>query len=258
MTKISALVPTFNNQSSLRQVLEGLKWVDEIVVVDSFSTDQTLEIAKSFGAKIIQHEYINSAKQKNWAVPQCAHEWVLQIDTDEYLEADAEQKIRKAIASASEEVHCFKMARRNHILGKWVRHGGIYPDWEHRLFRREHGRWFDREVHANVRVSGKVEILDTDLIHYGMPNLSKQLKNLDRYTRYEADELRKKGKKFSYINWLLKPWLIFAYKYFYLKGFLDGWRGFFMAAYSAFYSWLSWAKLKEMEELNLDKSPVAK
>jgi len=253
--KITVLIPAFNCANYYTKTLESVKWADEILLIDSYSTDNTIEIAKSYGARVIQHEYLNSSKQKNWAIPFSSHQWIFQIDTDEVLEPGAEKIIRDAIDNASMVVDCFRMARRNHVLGKWIKYGGIYPDWEHRLFRKEKGLWFDREVHSNIRVEGKIETLTTDLLHFGMPNISKQIKNLDRYTRYEADELKNKNRKFSYVKWLLFPHLVFCYRYFYMKGFLDGWRGYLLAINSAYYYFLSQSKLKELEELNLDKSP---
>jgi glycosyltransferase involved in cell wall biosynthesis len=256
--KLSILLPTYNCGSSIRAALESVKWADEIVIVDSYSTDNTLDIANEYKVQILQHEYLNSAKQKNWALPSCSHEWVFQIDSDEVLEPDAENIIRNAIENATIEIDCFRMARKNHMLGKWVRYGGIYPDWEHRLFRKNKGQWFDREVHSNFKVSGTVETLPCHLLHFGMPDISKQLKNLDRYTRYEADELKKNNRKFGYLKWLFFPLLIFLHRYLYLQGFRDGWRGFFLARYTAFYYFLSHSKLKEMEVLNLGKSPSGK
>jgi glycosyltransferase involved in cell wall biosynthesis len=255
LPSITVLLPTFNNEKILKPTLESIKDADELLVVDSFSTDGTVELVTSYGARVIQHVYINSAKQKNWAVPQCRNEWVLQIDSDEVLEPGALDEIRRSIALAPPEVHCFKMARKNHMLGEWIRFGGIYPDWEHRVFRRDLGRWSDREVHSNIRVTGEIRTLKSQILHYGMPNLSKQIKNLDRYTRYEADELRKKNRKFSYMKWIVFPWLVFFHRYLWLQGFRDGWRGFFLASYIAFYYFISQSKLKELEVLKLDKSP---
>lgn len=137
----------------------------------------------------------------------------MQIDTDEVLEDGAEDEIRAAIGTYPKDIHCFRFPRKNHMLGQWVRFGGIYPDWEYRLFRTKEGQWFDREVHSNIRVPGKYGYLQSHIIHYGMPNISKQLRNLDRYTRYEADELLKKGKTFSWIRWLLFLYLIFFHRY---------------------------------------------
>ena len=252
---ISILLPTFNNAATVRDTLESLKWADEILVVDSFSSDNTLEICQEYGARIIQHEYINSARQKNWAAPQCRHEWVLQIDTDETLEAGLREEIEEALASISGDVHAFRLPRKNHVLGPWMQHAGIYPDYQTRLFRRDRGRWIEREVHAHVLVPGEVANLKHHIMHYGMPNISKQLRNLDRYTRYEADELRKQGIRFRWSRLVFGPWGVFFHRYVWLKGFLDGWRGFIVCGYLAIYDFLSQAKLWELEELSLEQSP---
>ena len=239
----------------VRSTLESVKWADEIIVIDSYSSDGTLEIVRDFGAVIIQHEYINSAKQKNWALQYCSFDWVFQIDSDELLEPSAEKIIRDTITNAVESVHCFKMPRKNHVIGKWVKYGGLYPDWEYRLFRKEYGKWWDREVHSRVVVQGEIGLLDTPLIHRGMPNIGKQLSNLDRYTRYEADELKKRNKRFSFLKWIFGPPLIFCRRYFLMQGFRDGWRGFFLAVYAGFYFFISLTKLLEIETLKLKKSP---
>jgi len=251
---ISILLPTFNSAATVRETLESVKWADEILIVDSFSTDHTLEICREYGARIIQHEYINSARQKNWAAPQCKHEWVLQIDTDETLEAGSREEIEAALGS-SETMDAFRLPRKNHVLGRWMRHAGIYPDYQTRLFRRDHGRWIEREVHAHVVVPGEVRNLKGHIMHFGMPNISKQLRNLDRYTRYEADELRKQGIRFGWSRVILRPWLVFLHRYFWLRGFLEGWRGLILCGYFGIYDFLSQAKLWELEELGLEQSP---
>lgn len=254
-SQITLLLPTYNCANYLQNCLESVKWVDQILLIDSFSTDNTLEIAKRYNAKILQHEYINSAKQKNWALQFINTEWTLQIDSDEILDTEAEILIRSAIRMASSDVECFRFPRKNHMLGKWVKYGGMYPDWENRLFRTDKGQWFDREVHSNIKVEGFVDSIRCDILHFGMPNISKQLKNIDRYTRYEADELFKNATKFSWFRILLFPFLIFLHRFFWLQGFRDGWRGFFLAKYTSFYYFLYWFKFFEMKFLDLKKSP---
>jgi len=253
--RISILLPTFNNAATVRDTLESVKWADEILVVDSFSTDRTLQTCEEYGARVIQHEYINSAKQKNWAVSQCENEWVLQIDTDEALEPDAIEEIERALESVDSTVDAFRLPRKNHVLGRWVRRAGIYPDYQIRLFRRDAGRWNEREVHAHLNVPGEIKTLSFHLLHYGMPNISKQLRNLDRYTRYEADELRKNGISFGWTRATVRPWLVFLKRYVWERGFLEGWRGFVLCAYLAIYYFLTQAKLWELEELRLEQSP---
>ena len=255
MAKISVLLPTFNEEKVLEACLESVRWADEILVVDSYSTDRTLEIVRKYGARIIQHEYITSAKQKNWAAPQCKYEWIFQIDSDEVLENGAEGEIRGAVSGASMEVEAFKLPRRNHFLGKWIRYAGMYPDYQTRLFRRNIGKWNDREVHAHVRVIQKVGTLKHHILHYGAPFLTRQLRNLDRYTRYEADELKKQGKPFRGLKFVVHPWLIFFYRYFWQQGWREGWRGLIICIYLSVYSFFSHAKLWELEEFNLVQSP---
>ena len=255
MIKFSILLPTYNCEKTIEQTLVSIKWADEILVVDSFSNDSTLDIVKEYGVNVIQHEYINSARQKNWAMQYCTHDWVFQIDSDEILESGADEIFRTAITNASETLHCYKMPRKNHVLGKWVKYGGLYPDWEYRLFRKKYGKWWNREVHSRIVVPGTIGMLNTHLLHYGMPNISKQLSNLDRYTRYEADELRKRNIKFSFVRWILGPVYIFMKRYFVLRGFRDGWRGLFLAVYAGIYLFITHAKLLEIQLLELKRSP---
>jgi glycosyltransferase involved in cell wall biosynthesis len=248
--KISVLLPTFNNAAIIRPTLESIRWADEILVVDSFSTDATLDICREFGARIIQHEYIQSSKQKNWAIPQCAHEWVLQIDSDETLEAGAQAEILARISEAPDGVDAFALPRKNHVLGKWIRTADLYPDLQTRVFRRDVGRFEDKEVHAHVVVPGKIEVLEHNVLHYGMTSISKQLSNIDRYSRYQADELRKRGKKFSWPQLVFRPFAVFAYYYFWRRGFTSGYRGLLVASLSATYDFWAHAKLWELGTLD--------
>jgi glycosyltransferase involved in cell wall biosynthesis len=254
---ISVLLPTYNCEATVTETLESVKWADEILVVDSFSTDRTLEFCRGYGARVIQHEYINSARQKNWAVPQCRHEWVLQIDSDEVLEPGMREEMEHAIAQTCLTTQAFRIPRRNYFLGRWLRHGGVYPDYQIRIFRRDQGRWREREVHAHIMVSGQIETLTHGLLHRDGPCIATRIRHLDRYTRYEADELRKQGRRFRWDDLVIRPWVAFLYRYFWLQGFRDGWRGFIYCAYMGVYVFLTRAKLWELEELNVERSPKA-
>src|SRR5712692_2670305 len=140
-TPISVLLPTYNCAAIVRATLESIKWADEILVVDSFSTDGTLEICREYGARIIQHEYIQSAKQKNWAIPQCAHEWVLQLDTDEFLEAGLREEIEQILQDLPSEINGYSIPFKHHVLGEWTRVADLYPAYSLRLFRKSMGRF---------------------------------------------------------------------------------------------------------------------
>lgn len=252
---LSVLLPTGNCAPTVRATLECVKWADEILVVDSYSSDDTLAICREYGARILQHEYVNSARQKNWALPQCRHEWVLQIDSDEVLSTELRSEIEQALAQAPPEVHAFRMPRRNYMFGRWLRHGGTYPDYQIRLLRRDQARWQDREVHAHVRVPGRIETLHHDLLHDDAPNLAKLLRKLDRYTRYEADELKKRKSRYRWHHLVLRPVAAFLYRYLWLQGFRDGWHGLIVCAYWAIYVFFTRAKQWEMEQFQLESSP---
>tara|TARA_B100001250_G_scaffold86265_1_gene71363 strand:- start:305 stop:1087 length:783 start_codon:yes stop_codon:yes gene_type:complete len=253
---ITVLLPTFNSEKTVKKTLDSISWAKEIIIIDSFSNDLTLDIAKKYkNINIIQHEYINSAKQKNWSLDYCNYDWILQIDSDEILDDNSDKIIRDAIQNANQKIKCFRFKRKNFVLGKWVKYGGFYPDWQYRLFRKDYAKWNDREVHANLLVEGDIKTIELKIIHNGMPNISKQLGNLNRYSRYEADEMLKKGEKFMFSKWIVGSIAIFFKKYFFQFGFLDGWRGFLLAIYTAFYFFISYAKFLELKVLRLEKSP---
>ena len=253
MEKLSVLIPAYNNEKIIRQCLESIKWADEILVCDSFSTDQTLEIAKEYGAKIIQHEYANSARQKNWAIPQCRYDWVFVMDTDEELEEGAKEEILHFLKNPPLGVDASRLARKNMILGKWMTVMGLWPDYVTRLFKKT-ARYQEKEVHADVMVSNPFTFKHA-IIHHSTPTLSKQIGYLDRYTRYQADEFVKQGRRFRWWRILFRPPAAFFYYFFYKKGFTAGFRGFFLSVHAATYSFYTYAKLWELEELNLRKSP---
>ena len=247
MAKLSVLLPTYNEDTMLVNCLESVKWADEILVVDSFSTDQTLKIAERYGARIIQHEYINSARQKNWSILQCAHAWVLQIDADERLEPVLQDEIRNLLANPPADMDGYKINFKHHILGKWVRHVGLYPEYHLRLFRRDMGRFQDREVDAHVIVPGKVGALQGHILHFGVESISQRLRAVDRYTRYEADEREKQGRYYSWFNVTIRPPAAFFYYYLYKLGFLEGVRGLILAVLKADFIFWTYAKLWEKE-----------
>jgi glycosyltransferase involved in cell wall biosynthesis len=247
MAKLSVLLPAYNEENVIVDCLESVKWADEIFLVDSFSTDQTLDIARKYGARIIQHEYINSARQKNWAIPQCTYEWVLQIDADERLETELQSEIKEILKNPSDHIGGYRINFKHHVLGRWVKHGSLYPEYHLRLFRRDTGRFQDREVDAHVVVSGKVGTLKGHILHFGVESISQRLRALDRYTRYEADERENQGIHFSWFNILVRPVVVFAYYYFYKLCFLDGMRGLLLAALKADFIFWTYAKLWEKE-----------
>lgn len=247
MAKLTVLLPTFNEEKMITDCLESIKWADEILVVDSYSTDRTLEIARSYGAHVIQHEYINSAKQKNWAIPQCSNEWVLQIDADERLDDTLQKEIKHILTNPPKEIDGYRINFKHHLLGGWIRHGKHYPEYHLRLFRRDAGQFQEREVDAHVIVPGNVITLTGHIMHYGTESISQRLRPLDRYTKYESDEREKQGRRFSWFNVTLRPMATFLYYFIYKEGFLDGMRGMIIAVLKADFVFWTYAKLWEKE-----------
>ncbi|MCZ7557093.1 MAG: glycosyltransferase family 2 protein [Bacteroidia bacterium] len=245
MPDLTVLIPCRNNRAYLEALIPTCSWADAVFVVDSFSEDGSGEAAVSLGAQVLQHEYENSSRQKNRALDLIRTEWVFQIDTDEAMESGLENEILAVIANAGSEISAFRLPRKNHYGPHWLRHGGLYPDYQTRLLRTKRCRWSEREVHAQVIVDGEIGTLRGHIIHHGMPGIAKQLSNLDRYTNYERDEWLKTGKAIAPHRLLWHPPLVFAYRAFWRGGIRDGWRGVVLAMYAAFYDMVRIAKLLE-------------
>jgi glycosyltransferase involved in cell wall biosynthesis len=244
---LSILVPCYNNAALIEECLRELRWADELVVCDSFSTDGTLEIARRYADRVIQRRYDTSARQKNWAIPHCRHEWVLLVDSDERPEPGFAEEVRALLRAPAPGMDAWRVARKTYLLGRWTRTPDLWPDYQVRLFRRDLGRYQDRAVHAHMQVPGAVGTLRHALLHYSTPSLSKQIATLNRYTDYEVQELIKAGRRFRWRDLLLRPPAILLYKYVWRRGYASGFRGLFVSVYAAFYCFLTYAKLYERE-----------
>lgn len=250
---VTAIIPTFNNEKIIRRCIESVKWVDEILIVDSFSTDKTLDICREYGARIIQHEYINSALQKNWAISQADYDWIFLLDTDEELEPGFRGEVMAVLENPSENIDGYRCARKNLVYGKWVKTCGYYPDYLVRLFRKK-CRYVEREVHAHIDVSPeRTGELRRHIIHHDFTDLNKYLMKFPRYMRYELDQLIKEGRKFRVREITLRPVYMFCWSYFYKQGFRDGIRGLLLSLLHAHYNFMMYMKLWEYERAKGDK-----
>ena len=222
-------------------------WADEIFVCDSFSTDATLEIARRYTNRIVQHAYVTSARQKNWATPQLRHEWVLVVDTDERVSPALRREIEAALS-----VDCsydgFRIPRLNHVFGRPIRHGGHYPDYQLRLFRRDHGRYQDRQVHAHVALRGRCGVLSAPLLHFGQRSVEQVTRTyLLRYTAWEAAQKDRDGVRFRPHHLIVRPLGAFVVRYLGQGGFRDGTAGLFMALLVGAYVFLTYARLWQLQ-----------
>lgn len=250
-TPITVIIPVFNSEKYLDELIKTIiNHVEEILICDSYSTDQTLDIAKSFGLKIIQKKYINSATQKNWAIPQASHDWVWIIDSDELPEKSLVQEIRDFIASVTDEIDLAYIPRKNLFWGEFMGKTSAYPDYQSRLFRRDKARYQDKEVHAQVEVAGNVVYLKNALIHNDFTDISSWWIRNDRYFKYELDECNKRGIKWSFKLQYIKPLYVFFKFYVLRRGFTHGFKGFFLSFQWLVYYAMVAAKLYEYELKN--------
>ncbi|HEY3321052.1 MAG TPA: glycosyltransferase family 2 protein [Planctomycetota bacterium] len=250
---LSVLVPVFNEEANLPACLESVRGLaDEIFVVDSFSTDKTLEIAKSFGARTVQHEYVNSAAQKNWAIPQCKHEWVFIIDADERVTPELAAELKELLAKPDgPELDGYFVLRRNFFLGGEIKHGGWESNDVQRLFRREMGRYAERDVHADVQIKkpdgslGRSGRLTAKLDHItcAPDGLNRYFARFNRYTTQAAERYHREGRKPHIWNFFFHPGWEFLKMYVLKLGFLDGIPGLAVCSFCAFTRFVRYMKL---------------
>ncbi|MGH9504554.1 MAG: glycosyltransferase family 2 protein [Terriglobales bacterium] len=260
---ISIVLITHTEESNLGRTLESIRGLvhngqGEIIVVDSGSTDRTVEIAKSFGAKVFTEEWKGYAGQKNSAIEKATGDWILSLDADEELSPGAAQAIERILGPDSQKYRAVAgvwFARKNHFLGRWIRHGGFYPDRKLRFFRRGQARLSPRAVHETVVTDGRTAIADRDfklgddiaLIHHSYPTLSDYIEHMNRYSSLGAEMAVAEGRTgFSVINIAVRPLLTFIYNYFFRLGFLDGREGLLLHLYHAVYVSWKYAKVWEL------------
>jgi glycosyltransferase involved in cell wall biosynthesis len=243
---VSALVVCGNEEANIAACLESVRWCDEIVVIDSFSSDRTPEIARRFTDRVIQRAWQGFADQKQFALEQAKGDWVLNLDADERCTPELRDAIRAALPGADASgIAGFEVRRHVFYLGRWIDHGGWYPDWKLRVARRDRARWGGIEPHDRLEVDGRVERLAADLEHYTYRDFAHQLRTVDRFSAVFAERWQQEGRRFSLLDALFHPPAKFLECYVWKRGFLDGWPGFVIAATSAFYVFAKQVKLRE-------------
>ncbi|HEU5250443.1 MAG TPA: glycosyltransferase family 2 protein [Thermoanaerobaculia bacterium] len=243
--KLSAIVTSFNEEVNIRECLESLAFADEVLLVDSFSTDRTLEIARQIpGVRILQREYFGSAAQKNWAMDQTLHPWILIVDADERVMPALAREIVDLLERGPSADY-YSIRRRNLFLDRLIRHSGWSTDKVVRLVRRGAARYPKRRVHADIRPEGHVPTLDHALLHYTFRSLGQYLEKLHRYAEWGAADAYRKGKRPGAIPLFFRPAWRFVRMYVFQAGFLDGRHGLVLCTLQAYGVFLKWAKLWE-------------
>lgn len=244
--KVSVVITMFNVEEVIADCLESVTWADEIIAVDSFSTDRTPEIARKYTDKVIEHEFEGYAAQKNRAIEKASHPWVLVLDSDEQVTPELKDNILEILNSAT-KYNAFRIPRQNYFLGKKVRFSGWQHDAVTRFFRKGHGKFSETHVHEDLVVEDEVGALRSALIHNTCRSLSQFLEKVRRYSLLSAQDRAKKVKKVRWYHLTLRPVFRFFKQYILKLGFLDGRTGLVLCSLAAYSVFLTYAQLWELQ-----------
>jgi glycosyltransferase involved in cell wall biosynthesis len=246
-SKISAIITSFNEEINIRECLESVLWADEILLVDSYSADRTIDIARSVpGVRILQHEYFGSAAQKNWAMDRAAHGWLLIVDADERVTAELGREIQ-ALLARGPDAELYYVRRQNIFVDRIIRHSGWSTDKVIRLIRKGAARYPNRRVHADIPAVGRTPVLEAPLLHYTFRSFEQYLEKFHRYAAWGAAEAYRRGRRPTFVELGLRPAWRFFRMYVLQAGFLDGRHGFVLCALQAYGVFLKWAKVWEWQ-----------
>lgn len=242
MAKISACIISLNEEKKIEDCLKSLQGiVDEIIIVDSNSTDDTLNIAKKYTDKVFIHDFEGYGKQKNWASAKATHDWIISLDCDERLSEELQDSIL-AIKDKLDNGAVYTMPIKTFYVYRWLNHCW-YPDRKKRLFNRTTTQWLENNVHESVDDSNlKILKLNGDILHYSFDSISQHLKTIDTYTQIGADDLIKKGKRITVISPITHASWTFFKLYFIQRGFMDGFAGLVVSALSYFHVFIKYSK----------------
>ncbi len=246
METISATLITYNESHNIEEALQSLAWADEIVVVDSGSHDGTLEICRRFTDKVFHRDWTGFVDQKTFAVQQASHDWIFSLDADERPSADLQREIARLRSDGFPHAG-FRIPRVAYFMGRWIRHGDWYPDYQLRLFDRRSARWQGGRVHESVRIEGESGMLRGEILHYTYRTLSDYLKRLEVYSALAAEDFRQRGKKSDGFKIIAHPLATFIKAYFLKRGFLDGVPGLMVACMGAISVFFKYSKLYELQ-----------
>ena len=247
MTKITATIITKNEEKNISSCLRSLNWVDEIIVYDAYSTDQTVAICESFGAKVFRNHWPGYKTQKNNAIDKAGNDWILSLDADEQLSSELIQEI-KNLREKGFQKDGYRIPRRSFYLGKWINYSGWYPDHKLRLFKKSKARWEGGLVHEYVSLNGDIADLESDLLHYSYRNINHHLQKIGIYSELIAKEEFQNGKRSHWCNLIVKPVKEFFNKLVLKAGYRDHLPGIVIATLSAYYHFQRVAKLRALEK----------
>jgi (heptosyl)LPS beta-1,4-glucosyltransferase len=244
MASISCVVITKNEEENITDCLDSLRWTDESVVIDAESVDRTAEIAQAAGAKVFVRPWPGFGSQKNYGMDQVSTEWILIVDADERIPASLQREILSRTAGWKPgDPVAYEIPRRNHFYGAWVRHAGVYPDYQIRLFRRGTARYNDVPVHENLIVQGPIGRLTCPMDHFTERRIRDHFRKFGQYTTLAAQEKRRTVGRVHATDLIFRPLIVFAKSYLLKQGFRDGVRGLIVSVFAGMYTFVKYAKL---------------
>jgi glycosyltransferase involved in cell wall biosynthesis len=246
MHPISAALITYNEELNIAEALQSLSWADEIVVVDSGSKDATLDICRRYTDRILHRDWTGYADQKNFAVEQAKNDWIFSLDADERPSPELCAEIRE-LSEKGFSKSGYHIPRVAFFMGRWIRHGDWYPDYQLRLFDRRHGKWKGGRVHESVKMSEKTGFLNGEIYHFTYRSFSDYLGRLETYSSLAALDYQQQGKSATPLKLLGNPIAAFIKSYLLKRGFLDGTQGFAIAVMGVVSVFFKYAKLYELE-----------
>ncbi|HAF29310.1 MAG TPA: glycosyltransferase family 2 protein [Bacteroidales bacterium] len=244
MRKISATIITYNEEKNIERCLKSLQGIaDEIIVVDSFSNDNTINICEKYNVKIFQNPFEGYSAQKRFAISKSSFDFILSLDADEALSEELKNSILDF--KKNNEFDAYQCNRITNFCGSWIKHGGWYPDKQLRLWNKQSGDWNNSKIHEKVELNTNVKPgqLKGDLLHYSYYTIEEYITQLNKFSNLKADELIRKGKKANVFLLLFKPFIKFVINYFLKLGFLDGYYGFVLGVSSAYATFITYVKL---------------
>ena len=243
--KISTVIICYNSENTIRKTLNSLDWSDEIIVVDSFSTDSTPDICKEFDVTFFQKEWQGFGKQRRWGVEQTNNDWIFVIDSDEEISDELKSELLN-IKNEGAKADVYAMSWKVYYMNRWIRHSGWYPNYKERLFNKRSASWNESNLHEKLIYEGVAVKLKGDLYHYTYKDIDDQLEKINRYTTIAAEGLYAKGIKASFIKSVFGSIWRFKKVYFLKLGFLDGLAGFTIAVMESYYVMLRYFKHAEI------------
>ena len=245
MTKLTVTVITHNEAPHLGAALESVSWADEIIVIDSHSTDDTVTTARRYTSNVEIRDWAGYGTQKNYAQHRASHDWILSIDADERVTPELTREIQSLLREGP-RAQGYRISRVSYYLGKWIRSTDWYPDYHVRLYDRRTARWSEHRVHESIECRGRVDTLRGELLHYPYRDISEHLTKIDRYTTLVAEQWAAEGRRTSALSALVYPRLAFLRNFVLRRGFRDGHTGLLVSMLNSYYVFLKYAKLYEM------------